>query len=69
MSNLIKWWKNNFAWTLIGVVILTVVISFLFAYFFEWGWIVSLIIALSGGFVIRKLIVNKINDYVESLEK
>jgi uncharacterized membrane protein YdbT with pleckstrin-like domain len=69
MANWIKWWKSKFAWTLIGVVLLTMVISFLFAYFFDWGWIVAIITACSGGFTLRKLIKKKIDDYVKSLEK
>ena len=68
MSNFIKWWKSKLAWTLIGVVLLTMIISFIFAYFFNWGWIVSVITALCGGFTLRKLITKKIDDYVKSLE-
>lgn len=45
------------------------VISFIFAYFFDWGWIVAIITACSGGFTLRKLIKKKIDDYVKSLEK
>lgn len=69
MSTWIKWWKSKFAWTLIGVILLTMVITFLFAYFFDWGWIVAAIVALGGGFTLRKLITKKIDDYVKSLEK
>lgn len=61
MSNFIKWWKSKFAWVLIGVILLTMVISFLFAYFFDWGWIVTIIVSCMGGFVIRKIITNKLD--------
>lgn len=69
MATWIKWWESKFAWTLIGVVLLTMVISFIFAYFFDWGWIVAIITACGGGFTLRKLIKKKIDDYVKSLEK
>ena len=67
MGNFIKWWKSKFAWTLIGGALLTMVISFLFAYFFDWGWIVAIIAACSGGFTLRKLIKKKIDDFAKSL--
>ena len=68
MSTWIKWWNSKFAWTIIVITLITMIISFLFAYFFDWGWIVSIIIACGGGFILRKLIKKKIDDYAKSLE-
>lgn len=68
MSTWIKWWKSKFAWTLIGVTLFVMLIAFLFAYFFNWGWIVSIITAFAGGITLRKLIYKKIDNYAEALE-
>jgi hypothetical protein len=69
MNNFIKWWKSKFVLILIGVALLTMAISFLFAYFFDWGWIVAIITTCSGGFALRKPIEKKIEEFLKSLKK
>ena len=69
MSNWIKWWKDKLLLQIMGTAIGSVVLSFIPAYFLSWGWILSILIAVSGGVIMRKLIIKKINDYIESLEK
>ena len=68
MSTWVKWWKYKFVWMILLVTALTMTIAFLFAYFLDWGWIVSIISALTGGFIIRKIVIRKIDDYVDSLK-
>jgi hypothetical protein len=68
MSTWVKWWKYKFVWMILLVIILAMTIAFLFAYFFDWGWIVSIISASTGGFIIRKIVIRKIDDYVNSLK-
>lgn len=62
MAEFIKWWKDKMLVLIILTAILSVVIAFLFAFFFEWGWIVSIIIALGGGYLMRRLIIKKLTD-------
>lgn len=68
MSTWVKWWKYKFVWMILLVTALTMAIAFLFAYFLDWGWIVSIISAFTGGFIIRKIVIRKIDDYVNSLK-
>lgn len=61
----VKWWKNKFALLLTIVAIGTVIIAFLFAYFFSWGWIVSLVLAAIGGISMRILMRKLIENIIE----
>jgi hypothetical protein len=62
MSTWIKWWKSKFAWTLIIVILAGMGLSFLPAYFLDWGWIISICTGLGTGFIIRKLIIKKLDE-------
>jgi hypothetical protein len=50
---IIKWWKNK--WVVLAVLCLlfTITIGFVLAYFIDWGWILSLVIAIIGGIATR----------------
>lgn len=69
MSTWIKWWKSKFAWTIIGLVASAMVLSFLSAYFLmdPINWILAIVIAVSFGFGIRKVIIKKIDSLVDKL--
>lgn len=67
MVTWIKWWKSKFAWTLIGVTLLTMIVGFLLAYFIDWGWIVTIVVSCAGGLVIRKIITNKLDEISNTL--
>ena len=69
MGEFIKWWKDKMSLIIVLTAVLTVVISFLFAYFFDWGWIVSIVMALGGGVLLRHLIVKKLTDTFNKLKK
>ena len=62
MAEFVKWWKDKMVVLIMLTAILSVVIAFLFAFFFEWGWIVSIVIALGGGYLMRRLIIKKLTD-------
>lgn len=69
MATWIKWWKSKFAWTIIGLVTLAMVLSFLSAYFMvdPWGLICAVLICVPTGFILRELILRKIDDFVNKL--
>ena len=68
MSTWIKWWKSKFAWTIIGLVASAMVLSFLSAYFLmdPINWILAIVIAVSFGFGIRRIVIKKIDSLVEN---
>ena len=48
------------------MVVVAAIIAILFAYgmakFYDWGWVVSLIIGAAGGLLIRRVVINKLKD-------
>lgn len=69
MSGLVKWWESPFAWKLFGTTLLIMAISFVFAYFIDWGWIVAVAVALGGGYLLRTMVFNKLDEYYKEMEK
>ena len=69
MSTWIKWWRSKFAWTIIGLVASAMVLSFLSAYFLmdPINWILTIVIAGSFGFGIRRVVIKKIDSLVDKL--
>jgi len=59
---LIKWWKDKTFLTILAVALLTMVVAFLLAYFIDWGWVLSIVVACLGGYAIRKVIVKKLDE-------
>jgi hypothetical protein len=57
----IKWWKNKTFLTVLGIVLITMAISFCIA-FFSCAWWLSVIVACVGGFGVRKVIINKLDE-------
>ena len=70
MSTWIKWWKSKFAWTIIGLVASAMVLSFLSAYFLmdPINWILAIVIAVSFGFGIRRVVIKKIDSLVDKFK-
>lgn len=62
MSNWIKWWKDKTFMTILAVALIAMAVTFLLAYFIEWGWIPAIAVALAGGFVMRKIVIKKLDD-------
>jgi hypothetical protein len=62
-TSIVKWWKNKWAVLLMVVGILSVVIGFLFAYFIEWGWILTIVVAAIGGIGMRHIAFKMIGIY------
>jgi hypothetical protein len=60
----IKWWKNNTFLTILAIVLVTMLISFLVAYF-RCGWVLSIVVACLGGYTIRKVIVKKLDELAD----
>lgn len=65
MGNWIKWWKSKFFLTILAIVAVTIVVTFLLAYLLEWGWIPAIALALGGGFAIRKVVIKKLDEMSE----
>lgn len=65
MSNWIKWWKNKTFMSVLGIALGTMGISFLLAYFIDWGWIPAIAMAICGGILIRKTVTKKLDDLSE----
>lgn len=63
-----KWWKNKTALSIIGIALGSVLLAFLFAYFFTWGWYVSIAIALGGGYWIRTILFKKLNEMADKYD-
>lgn len=66
MSNWIKWWKSKFFLTILGIALATMGVSFILAYFIEWGWMPSIAVALLGGFIIRKVVIKRLDKIAEN---
>lgn len=71
MANWIKWWKSKFFWTIFGIAIIAMVLSFLSAYFLPspWGLICVILVCIPSGIAIRKLSIKKINEWLGTLEE
>lgn len=67
MNNYIKWWKSKFFLLILLIIFITMIVTFLVAYFTNGYYqLLAIPIACIGGFIIRKLVINKIdklNDY------
>ena len=70
MANWIKWWKSKFFWTIFGIAIIAMVLSFLSAYFLPhpWGLICVILVCTPAGISIRKLSIKKINEWLNTLK-
>lgn len=66
--NVIKWWKSKFAWMIIILVLIAMVLSFLSAYFLPnpWGLILVFLICLPVGITIRNLVKKKIDEFIDN---
>ena len=66
MNNYIKWWENKFFLLILLIIILTMIVTFLVAYLCnKYYQLLAIPIACIGGFIIRKLINNKINKKIQ----
>jgi ABC-type transport system involved in cytochrome bd biosynthesis fused ATPase/permease subunit len=61
----IKWWKDKTFLLVWGIILLTMAVAFVVAYFIDFGWILSIVAAGIGGQAIRRVIVNKLNEKAE----
>ena len=68
MATWIKWWKDKTFMTILAIALLTMLIGFLLAYFIEYGWLITIVLAIAGGVSIRKVITNRIDKEVEKEE-
>lgn len=65
MSKWFRWWKSDFFLMLLVAIILIKVVAFLLAYFIEWGWILAILVAVGGGFILRKMVIKKLDEWSE----
>lgn len=64
----IKWWKDKTFMTILGIALVAMVVSFLLAYFIEWGWILSVVVACLGGVAMRRVFSKKMDEVVKDIE-
>lgn len=62
MANWVKWWKDKTFLSVMGVALVTMLLGFLMAYYISWGWIITVLIGAIGGLVIRKIVVNRLEE-------
>lgn len=68
--NLIKWWKSKFFLKVLLVVFLTMIITFLVAYFTNGYWqLLSIPTACLGGFILRKIVIKKLDEIADKTNK
>lgn len=65
MSKWFRWWKDRTFLKILGVVMVTMGIIFVLAYFIDWGWIPAIAMAICGGLLIRKMVTKKLDDLSE----
>lgn len=70
-NKIIRWWKYASFWKFFGCAILTVVISFLIAFFTQsvWCLVVVIPIAFGGGVLMRKLLPDVLLDLGKELDE
>jgi ABC-type enterochelin transport system permease subunit len=61
MAEWIKWWKDKTFLTVLVIIAITMLVSFLVA-FFSCGWTLSVVIACLGGLGIRKVIIKRLDE-------
>ena len=60
--NIIKWWKSKFFLKILLIIFITTIVTFLVAYFTKGYYqLLAIPIPCVGGFIIRKLVINKID--------
>lgn len=62
MSDWIRWWKDRTFLVCLGIALLSMSVAFVLAYFIEWGWLVSVAVALIGGYFIRRMIYKRLDE-------
>lgn len=62
MGEWIRWWKDRTFLTILITCIVAMILSFVFARYFIWGWIASLFIGVISGLFIRGVIVERLDD-------
>ena len=65
MSDWFRWWENKFFLWCLATALAAMLLSFLLAYFIDWGWIPAIAVATGGGLLIRKIAIMGIDDYVK----
>lgn len=62
MNEWIKWWKDETFMTILAAALIAMAVTFLLAYFIEWGWIFAFPVCGVAGLYIRRKIINKIEE-------
>ena len=62
----VKWWKSAFFLKLFLTILLTMGASLSLALLIEWGWVLAIAVAVIGGFGVRKIITNKLDDIAKN---
>lgn len=62
MVEWIRWWKDRTFLTILAIACVAMLVAGLCANLLDWGWILSCIVALLAGFLIRKIVIRKIEE-------
>ena len=63
MEEWIQWWKSKFFLKILLIVFLTMITTFLVAYFTNGYWqLLSIPTACLGGLIIRRLVIKKLDE-------
>lgn len=66
MAKWIKWWKDKTFLAVMSVALVTMLLGFLMTYYISWGWIITVFIGAIGGLMIRKIVVNRLKERLNS---
>lgn len=65
----IKWWNDKTIVTIMVVAISSVGLAALSAVLIDWGWVISIIIALVGGYTMKRILFKRLDEIATEKEK
>ena len=69
MAEWIKWWNDKTIVTIMVVAISSVGLAALSAVLIDWGWVISIIIALVGGYTMKRILFKRLDEIAAEKEK
>ena len=69
MAKWIKWWKDKTIVTIMIIAISSVGLAALSAVLIDWGWAISIAIALVGGYTMKRILFKRLDEIAAEKEK